>query len=205
MAKKRTRKKADPLGHIVADLQPLAREMGEFRVDPNNAREHSDEDVAGIASSLTQYKQRTPLVVNRATGLVIKGNGTYLAAERLGWGMLAAVYVTDDESTATGYALADNRAAELSRWNDDRLAELLPGVQETNPDQFDALLFSDLLPVEIEPATTPEKLDTSTPAELAWCLIGIPAVRFVEIAETIDVIAALDGAVVETTLIGGRG
>src|SRR5690606_25778 len=77
-----------------------------------------------------RYGQRKPVVVRAATRTVIAGNGTMRAALALGWAEIAAVFVDDDAATATGYAIADNRTAELAAWDNTALSELLRTLEQ---------------------------------------------------------------------------
>jgi DNA modification methylase len=98
--------------------------IDEMHLDPANAR--TGHDVKRIAASLTQYGQRKPLVVNKSEGGKIEaGNGTWQAAKSLGWTHVAAALVEDDPMTAVGYAIADNRTAELSQWDYEALQTLI--------------------------------------------------------------------------------
>jgi hypothetical protein len=107
---------ATELSHIAEDLRPLAVPLSDVTPNPDNANEHTDQSVEQIARSLAMYGQRKPVVVNRADNVIEAGSGTWLAAQRLGWGHIAAVFIDDDPRTATGYAIADNRTAQLSTW-----------------------------------------------------------------------------------------
>lgn len=134
------------LSHIVEPLRPLAVECSTVRLDPRNARSHGDADLAATAASLAHYGQRKPIVVNRATATIEAGNGTYRAAtELLGWSHLAVVFVDDDPSSAMGFSLADNRTAELSSWDELRLAELL-AENPLDPELAELLDLDSLLP-----------------------------------------------------------
>ncbi len=63
-------------------------------------------------------------------GMVVRaGNATLDAAKQLGWTHLAAVVVDEGDVTATAYAIADNRTAELARWDESALAELLRSLR----------------------------------------------------------------------------
>lgn len=115
---------------IIADeLRPLVRPLSELALDPANARTHDEANLAAIRGSLRTYGQRKPIVVNRRTGTIEAGNGTYQAALALGWTEIAAIFVDDDPSTAAGYAIADNRAGELAGWDTQALDALLRTVQ----------------------------------------------------------------------------
>ena len=119
--------------NIIEQLKPLARPIGGLMLDPANARKHGAKNLETIKASLKRYGQRKPIVVRAADMIVEAGNGTLEAARALGWDVIAAVIVDDDPTTATGYAIADNRSAELAEWDDDALTALLRSVADEIP------------------------------------------------------------------------
>lgn len=127
------------LAHIAEQLRPLAVPLATLVVDPANVRRHPEKNLAVIAASLRVYGQRKPIVVNRRTGVVEAGNGTLDAARTLGWTHIAAVYVDDDPMTATGYAISDNRSAELAEWDTANLDAILADLA-TGDEALDAML-----------------------------------------------------------------
>jgi ParB-like chromosome segregation protein Spo0J len=108
--------------------------LSELKLDPNNARKHSEKNLQAIASSLEKFGQRKPIVVHR--GVVIAGNGTLEAAKSLGWEKISVSEVPDgwDDETAKAYALADNRSAELAEWDEPVLAAQLFEISEAGWD-----------------------------------------------------------------------
>jgi DNA modification methylase len=106
-------------------MRPMIVPIGELVLDPTNARTHSRKNIEAIKGSLSQYLQRTPLVVHRETKVVIKGNGTLLAARELAWETIACILVDDDDLTRLGYSIADNRSGELASWDRTVLSEEL--------------------------------------------------------------------------------
>lgn len=130
---------AGDLGHILLDLHGLAVPIESVTLDPENANEHPVENLAAIRGSLTVYQQRKPIVVNRRTGIVEAGNGTLAQGRELGWKWIAAVFADDDEATAKGYAIADNRSAELSKWNREKLEAAIAGVNTGDANLEDML------------------------------------------------------------------
>jgi hypothetical protein len=123
--------------HINDDLSSLATSMDKLLLDPANAR--TGHNIDAICASLTKFGQRTPIVVNKNTNIILKGNGTFKAAQKLGWDKIAVSYVDDDNLTATQYSIADNRIGDLSEFDNDTLKDLLnamdnpldvPGVDE---------------------------------------------------------------------------
>lgn len=125
---------AEKLDYIAEQLRPLAVAIGSIDLDPANARKHPAESLSAVRGSLRSFGQRKPIVVNRRTGTVLAGNGTLTAARDLKWTHIAAVFVDDDPATAAGYAIADNRTAELSEWGQDELAALLEAVETGDSD-----------------------------------------------------------------------
>lgn len=103
-------------------LAPLVRPIEGLHEDPHNARLHNEESTAAVARSLERFGQQKPIVVAH-DGTVIAGNGTLRAAISLGWTEIAAQMTDLDGNPARAYALADNRTAELSTWDLERLAE----------------------------------------------------------------------------------
>jgi hypothetical protein len=109
--------------NVNPDLKPLLRPLADLHNDPENARAHEQRDIDAIAASYAMHGQQKPIVA-LDDGTVIAGNGQLLAARKLGWTHIAAVLFRD-RAAARAYALADNRTAELSRWDDPVLTKQL--------------------------------------------------------------------------------
>jgi DNA modification methylase len=119
----------DDLTYIAEGLRSLAFVIDELHIDPANTRTNHALD--RIATSLKLYGQRKPIIANRLQGGKIEaGNGTWLAAKKLGWTHIAVVFVEDDPATAAAYGIADNRLSELSAWDLDALGALIPTVDD---------------------------------------------------------------------------
>src|SRR5690606_2502907 len=82
------------------------------------------------------------IVVRRDTMEVIAGNHTLQAALYLGWTEIAAVVVDDDDATAKGFALADNRVGDLGGYDEDALASMIADVLDADEDLLDATSYS---------------------------------------------------------------
>jgi ParB-like chromosome segregation protein Spo0J len=121
------------MNDIIDSLLPLAVPIDSIREDPRNARKHDKRNLDVIKKSLETYGQRKP-VVCQGDGTIEAGNGLYRAAKELGWTQVAVVKVNDDPDYAKGYALVDNKSAELSEWS---LPELKDVLQELDTGAFD--------------------------------------------------------------------
>lgn len=173
MVAKGSRQQSQPvLDYIVPQLRPLAIEVKALTPDPKNPRRHSETDIEKLKSVLVQYGQRKPIVVLK-DGLVVKaGNGTLEAARRAGWTHVAAVVVDEDDASATGFAIADNRMGELSSWDESQLAD---NLQELLDDGFAIEQLgwdSDELSGMLEGA----EATSSTPGEATGSVGGLPGV-----------------------------
>lgn len=96
--------------------------IGNLQISDRNARKHSPAQIRQLANSIKRYGWMTPLIMD-ANGVVIVGAGRLLAAR---WAKLLKVpvirvlHLSEDEIRA--YRIADNRLAELSNWDDAKLA-----------------------------------------------------------------------------------
>lgn len=131
---------------IIEDLKALARPIEDLNLDPANANLHPGESIEGIKASLRQYGQRKPVVCqkNPKTGLITvrAGNGTLEAARALGWTEIAAVIVEEDDLSATGFAIVDNRTAEFSKRDPSTLASLLGVLENDERNLIDPAIYS---------------------------------------------------------------
>ena len=134
-----------------------------------NARTHSDEQVAQIAASISEFGFTNPILVDSEDG-IIAGHGRLMAAQKLGLTEAPVVvldHLTDAQRRA--YILADNKLALNAGWDenlladelrsldaegfdlgltgfsDDELADLLPEVEVLEP-QSDEDAVPDALP-----------------------------------------------------------
>jgi DNA modification methylase len=120
-------------------LEVHLRPVAELHEDPENARAHDERNLQAIADSLARFGQQKPIVV-APDGTVLAGNGTLAAARHLGWERIAAITTDLEGPDARGYAIADNRTAELAEWDMVRLCEEL---QALPPDVFQTLGFDE--------------------------------------------------------------
>jgi len=112
---------------INEQLRPLAVPIASLTPDPENARKHEEGSIEGIKASLAEFGQQKPIVID-SKGVVKAGNGTLAAAIELGATEIAAV-VYDGTGDLDAFALADNRTAELSKWDYRRLSAKLRDLQ----------------------------------------------------------------------------
>lgn len=94
---------------------------------PGNARRG---DVEVIKESLTVHGQYIPIVVQRSTGYIVKGNHTARAARELGWTEIAGVVLDLDDDQAKRLMLIDNRSSDLGGYEEQSLTALLASLED---------------------------------------------------------------------------
>ena len=100
----------------------------------NNARTHSDAQVAKIAASIKEFGFNNPVLVDGQNG-VIAGHGRLLAARKLGMAEVPCIelaHLNDHQRKA--YILADNRMALDAGWDADLLTLELAELQDAGFD-----------------------------------------------------------------------
>ena len=129
-------------------------------LDAANARKHTDRNAQAVAASLRRFGPGRSIVLDK-NDVVRAGNQTLQSARDAGMTevliiepgphQLVAVKRSDwSETEATGYAIADNRAAEHAEWNDEILAEQLASLEIDGLELGDVGFTSDELDALIE-------------------------------------------------------
>ena len=108
----------------------------------NNPKEHPDEQVKKIASSIKNYGWDQPIVVD-GDNEIIKGHGRVQAAELLGLGEVPIIRREDlTYAEARAARIADNKTAE-GQWDDELLSMELDILDDTDPIDIDSLGFDE--------------------------------------------------------------
>lgn len=132
--------------HPDIEIVPLE----EIKPNPRNARTHSDKQISQIATSIERFSWLVPIIVDDDS-MIAAGHGRWLAARKMKLRevpVIRAKFVSDSDRRA--FALAENRIADLSGWDEDLLAEEL------------TILFEDGYELEITGFSTAD-LDFSVP------------------------------------------
>lgn len=116
---------------IHESLQALAFPIDKLDLLPGNPRKG---DVDSVVRSYKKFGQRKPIVARMRpdsdVAEVLAGNTQLKAARRLEWDSIAVVLVDDDDATAAGFALADNRTHDLGEYLDEELAAMIAMVSD---------------------------------------------------------------------------
>ena len=86
-----------------------------------NARKHSDEQVAQIASSIREFGFNAPVLIDGQNG-IIAGHGRVLAARKLALTEVPCIRLDHlSENQRKAYILADNKLALNADWDEEML------------------------------------------------------------------------------------
>jgi DNA modification methylase len=109
-------------------LSIVDRPVGDLRLDPNNPRLHTQNQIRQIARSIEAFGFNVPVLID-ARGQVIAGHGRVLAAQVLGMTHVPTIRLEHlTEAQIRAFMIADNRLTENSLWDDRLLAEQLKAL-----------------------------------------------------------------------------
>jgi DNA modification methylase len=142
-------------------VQIETRTIASLRLYPGNARTHSEEQVAQIAASITEFGFTNPVLIAE-DGEIIAGHGRVMAAQSLGLTEVPTIalgHLTADQRRA--YMIADNKLALNAGWDEELLRAELEALEAANFD-LGVTGFSDeelrvlmAVPNERDPDETP--------------------------------------------------
>jgi len=122
------------LEHIIPELRSLAVHVDDLTPDPRNA--NTGHDLDNLIKSIETYGFRTVITAQKGTGIVTMGNGRLTAVRRRGWKYIPCIYVEEDQHSATGWAITDNRLAKNSQFDEGMLGRLLAELQSADGLEF---------------------------------------------------------------------
>lgn len=96
----------------------------------NNARTHSDEQVAQIAASIREFGFNNPVLIDEQSS-IIAGHGRVLAARKLELDAVPCIRLNHlSETQRRAYIIADNKIAMNAGWDEELLALELTELTE---------------------------------------------------------------------------
>jgi len=142
--------------------------------NPRNARIHSDKQIGQIAASIRRFGFVVPIIIDD-DGNIVAGHGRWLAAKALTYGEVPVIrvkFLSDADRRA--FALADNRIAELSGWDENLLAEELTFLLEDGYElEITGFSLSDVdLSIGDAPPDRAEDVELPDPSTAAVSRVG---------------------------------
>ena len=128
------------------ELQIQYLPVGELKPYEKNARKHRKEDVGAIVKSIEEFGMNDPIGIWSDENIIVEGHGRLLACLQLGMEEVPCIrldHMTDEQRRA--YALAHNKTAELSAWDDVLLPAELKDIKA-----IDMTAFGFVIPEEVK-------------------------------------------------------
>lgn len=112
---------------IREELKGHLKPINSIKPHPKNVRQG---DVGAIAQSLEAHGQYIPILVQKKTGHIVKGNHTWAAAKVLGWSEVAVLELDITDRKALELLLTDNKTSDQAMYDENALAELLESLSK---------------------------------------------------------------------------
>jgi ParB-like chromosome segregation protein Spo0J len=111
-----------------------------------NPRKHGS-DIQNIIKSMEKFGWTNPILVQKDTLRVIAGHGRVQAAKEKGIKEVPIIELDLNDKEAEAYTIADNRLAELSKWDAEVLVKQLQAMEQEERliTGFDDVSFEKLL------------------------------------------------------------
>lgn len=114
-------------------MQIIDRQVAELVPYENNPR-HNEDAVKFVKASIQQFGFKVPIVIS-PENVIIAGHTRVLAAKELGMETVPCVIADDlTEEQMKAFRLADNKVAEASGWDWDKLDQELVEIQSLATD-----------------------------------------------------------------------
>lgn len=111
----------------------IQKRLDEITPYENNPR-MNDAAVESVAESIRQFGFKNPILVD-ADGVIVAGHTRHKAAQKLGLETVPVIVMDDlTEEQCKAFRLADNRVAENSVWDDEKLKQELDALAEMGVD-----------------------------------------------------------------------
>ncbi len=181
-------KKKAPASKVNGDVRVEVASLDAFHLDEDNVRLHPESNKAAILASLKQHGPGRSILVDR-NNVVRAGNGTLEQAAAAGVKRVIVVDADDEtlvavrrsdftDAEARAYAIADNRASDLSTFDDAALAKQMQELERLAPSLLSGLGFTDKeraaligapAAVTVDEVPEPPAIVTTKPGDL-WLL-----------------------------------
>ena len=106
-------------------------QVNKLKPFPGNPRKH-DTDVEHLVKSIEHFGWTNPVLVQEKTNRIIAGHGRLEAAKAAGIKQVPVIFLEMTDRDADAYTIADNKLAELSTWDQEKLTAMLAELKLTN-------------------------------------------------------------------------
>jgi len=203
-------RKKKPSKPAIGTLTVKRLAVGKIKTAEYNPRKDlqpADAEYRRLARSIDTFGYVDSLVWNKRTGNLVGGHQRFKILKERGAKQVDVSVVDLDPAAEKALNVALNNPQLAGEWDEVKLLELL-GELNTDP-QADATLtgFDEVelaaMGLTAVGQTILQPIDPKAPPRMSWVLVGIPTVRFGEIAATIEHLAGVPGVILESTVNDG--
>jgi len=113
-------------------------------VKPDTANPRKTVDLPVLVAGIQRFGIRWPILVNKRTNIIEAGHQRLYAAQELGLTHIPVIWADDDNVTAVGFNISDNRLGEIvSEWDDEALAKQLKALLDEEEDAIRGIGFEE--------------------------------------------------------------
>jgi DNA modification methylase len=139
--------------------------LGQIKPNPDNPKTHSAKQIRQIANSIVAFGFTNPILADEY-GEILAGVGRYEAAKLLGLTNVPVIVVTGlSRAKRRALVIADNKIAENSGWDRERLAIEIPELTELLSAEGLDISILGFEPVEIDQLQTDFEEESSDPQD----------------------------------------
>lgn len=107
------------------EMELKRMKMTDISQHPQNVRIHTKRNLDLLKNSLSTFGLYKPILVQKSTKYIIAGNGTYQAAQALGWEQIDCNLIDVNDEQAKTILIMDNRSTDLSEMDEKAVLDLL--------------------------------------------------------------------------------
>ena len=116
------------------EMELKRMKMTEISHHPQNVRIHTKRNLELLKNSLSTFGLYKPILVQKSTKYIIAGNGTYQAAQALGWEQIDCNLIDVNDEQAKTILIMDNRSSDLSEMDEKAVLDLLKDFDQNSLD-----------------------------------------------------------------------
>lgn len=119
-----------PAPELRRDLAIVYRPVADLIPYAQNARTHTDAQVAEIAASVRAFGWTNPVLIDEK-GTIVAGHGRVMAARKLGFDEVPCIVLAGlSNAQRAAYVIADNKLGLNAGWNSEMLAAELAALRD---------------------------------------------------------------------------
>lgn len=173
-----------------------------LRPHPSNWRTHPPEQQVALRASLKEIGFARSLLAYEDPEWGLTLIDGHLRQEIHGNQLVDVEIVDLTRDEAKKLLATVDSVAGLAESDDEKLAALVAEI-EAESEEFADLLAQLIGESEPEGEVQLSTVNVQPPPKMAWVLIGLPTVRFGEIAERVEALAKVEGILLESTVNDG--